>query len=72
MLLEHGADINSSVGKVESALSAAVQNGDSDMLAWLHVNGADLARMRPDVLGASSYIYDLAAGPTKMLHSRSS
>jgi hypothetical protein len=43
MLLEHGANINSP-GGVESAISAAVQDGDSDMLAWLHANGADLTR----------------------------
>jgi hypothetical protein len=41
MLLEHGADTNSSDGKVESALSAAVQSDDSDILAWLLGNGAD-------------------------------
>jgi hypothetical protein len=61
MLLEHGADTNSSDGKVESALSAAVQSDDSDILAWLLGNGADPTWMRLDVLDASSYIYDLAA-----------
>jgi hypothetical protein len=72
MLLEHGADTNSSDGKVESALSAAVQSDDSDILAWLLGNGADPTRMRLDVLDASSYIMILRPGPTKMLHSCSS
>jgi hypothetical protein len=64
MLLEHGTDINSPGGKLR-VFSTAVQNGDSDMLAWLHVNGADPTRMKPDVPGASSYIFDFAARPHK-------
>jgi hypothetical protein len=57
MLLEHGADISSPGGKLRVRFPLLFRT--AIQICWLGFT--DPTRMRPDVLGVSSYIYDLAA-----------